>query len=381
MGKAVKKLETEEKTHALLSPSSGERWMNCTGFILDYSKTERKELSNSAAVEGNRLHSLAELELKKFITSELALSDNIDENILAYVKYVSNRFCEFQGMYLGECQLYVEQHLEQQDYSGSPVFRVSGTVDCIIVTPDFLEIIDLKTGFRKVSAEKNIQLGLYGLMAAEKFNKPVAALTIVQKDFVDQWGDLEQVNVFQAELKKALTVVQNNLNAGRSYYALGSWCEYCPLRYSCKTFVGDLFPAVAQLPDPFTISEAELGKLYAICDFLTEYFKTVEKEVNNRVLKDNRTIPGYKVIQGPGRREWAKEPEEILEKLVSEGFNERDLTQLKPFTHIEKLGKKAKELVETLVHKKEGAYKVVTNETEGEAVVLLGDDLPAIETT
>ena len=53
----------ETKTHSLLSPSSSERWINCSGSILLPQYNEERD--TTAADEGSLIHKIAEYKLLK----------------------------------------------------------------------------------------------------------------------------------------------------------------------------------------------------------------------------------------------------------------------------------------------------------------------------
>lgn len=55
--------ELGQSKHALLSPSSSHRWMNCTPSAMQ--ETEFKNKSSSAAEEGTVAHTFCEHKLKK----------------------------------------------------------------------------------------------------------------------------------------------------------------------------------------------------------------------------------------------------------------------------------------------------------------------------
>jgi Protein of unknown function (DUF2800) len=372
--------EIEVKQHALLSPSSAYRWLNCSAFIARSKDIEKKESTNEAALAGNKSHALAEQMLIEFAQQKAYFvvpdATKIDPYVSMYLKYVCEQFLNYQGVYLGECVLHVEKHLVELNYVGDDAYKLSGTVDCIIETPEFIDVIDLKTGYHNVNAENNQQLGLYAVIAQQIFNKKVRNLVIVQRDFVDEWQPTQE---WLSQLANNVVDIQKQLNSGAFTYNAGNWCDYCPLKYSCAAYANSVAPIVATLPDPVGVDDERLTELYNISNFLKTYIATVGDEVNRRMIQNGRKLKGYKVVQGRGQREWARPENEILTLLTAEGFDFTELTELKSFTQVEKLSKKAKELVATLVHKKNGAYKVVRNDDEGEPVTFIGDSLPAIE--
>ena len=369
-------METENK-HALLGPSSAHRWLNCSGSIVLCKNILGH--TNDAAKEGTRLHKVAEDTLSEYLKNEtLPEVSKKDTLVEVYVDYVIQQYA-YHSLF-GECQVYLEQRLEQLNYKGNEQYQIFGTLDCIIETEEGLIIIDYKSGYATVEVENNPQLILYGWLAAQKFKKEVLKYVIVQRDVVKE----NEVSLGD-KLENDKTVVtalnaQEKLNTEKFDFEQGNWCKYCPAKFSCKEYAKSISPVVAQLPDPASVSQEELAKLFTITNFLEMYIKEVKKEVDVRTIENKIPLPGFKVIQGRGQRKWINPESEILDTLKQKNYKVGDITEKKllSYTKIEKIDEKAKELIATLVEKQPGKYKVVSNGDPGTPITQ-GDELPAIE--
>jgi CRISPR/Cas system-associated exonuclease Cas4 (RecB family) len=359
------------REHALLSPSSASRWTNCPQSVT-LSK-DVPETINDAATEGTRLHEIAEKTLKAYFEKGELLE--YPDNLHTYINYIKQEVSFWQ--LVSDANVHLEDRLTQ----GFPIakeFEIRGTADCVIECEDHLIVIDYKSGFNPVDPEENLQLAIYGWLASLKYKKPVTRLVIVQRDAIKEWEvDAKWLDKTLEEILDVQTLLMQGLGQTRA----GSWCQYCPVKYSCRAYMNSVSPVVSQLPNPREVNNEELAKVFSITNFLADYIKAVNVEVNDRALKQNQSLPGFKVIKGKGRRAWKLSEEEVLEALKKKGYKVGDVTdkKLKSFTQIEKLDSKAKELVTTLVKKSEGSCKVVTNETPGDAITLGGDSLPGIE--
>lgn len=368
----------KKPAHALLSPSAAHRWLNCPGSILKCK--DIPSTTNDAAKEGNRLHDLAEKILKEYAKSG-ELPKEIEPKIKTYVDYVVKLY-EETLLFKGEATLHIEVALKQYVNEPYSEFECFGTADCIIEMPEGLIVIDYKSGYGEVSVEDNEQLDIYSWLAKLKFKKRVALQVIVQRDMVKekfiphQLIDLTSIGAVNVEIR----YLQRELKEGAKLLKAGEWCQYCPAKFDCEAYAESVSPVVKELPAPQKVTDEELAKLLDISNFLSGYIKAVKDEVSHRMIDKGSFLPGYKVVQANGKRKWENE-KEALEMLKKKGYKVNQITDkvLKSFTKIEKLDKKAKELVATLTAKTAGNYKVVANNEKGEAIQIGGDKLPALE--
>ena len=189
-------------THALLSASSAERWLNCTPSAR---LTENIEDTTSVyAQEGTLAHSLGELELKyqlkqitkttynkelKRIKEHELYNEDMPDEVEKCTNFVFEKMAEAKSS-TPDALLFLEQRLDFSKY----VPEGFGTGDRIIIADGTMEIIDLKYGKGvEVSAVNNPQMKLYALGAIEEYgfiyDINTVRMTIVQPrlDNISTW--------------------------------------------------------------------------------------------------------------------------------------------------------------------------------------------------
>jgi hypothetical protein len=71
--------------------------------------------------------------------------------------------------------------------------------------------------------------------------------------------------------------------------------------------------------DPTTMTNEQLVEILEAAPLMRQMLNAAEEEALNRA-KAGQTVPGYKVVHGPGSRAWVHDPEEIAVKLVKMGI-------------------------------------------------------------
>lgn len=206
--------------HAEFAPSSAYRWLPC-GLSQKFAKSFI-DYPSKAAEKGTALHEIAAKELERG-----KLSAN--EDVGMYVNYVYRRFDLIVGS-----SLFIEKKLVINS-------DCWGTADACIVSRDFIEIVDLKSGKELVSAIENPQLKLYGLgFIKELGNVPDdkdVFLTIVQKPDknspVKTWKtSAGYLRKFERSVDRAIA---RALQPDPPPLA-GDHCTYCKGRMFCEAY-------------------------------------------------------------------------------------------------------------------------------------------------
>lgn len=338
-------------THAKLSPSSRHRWQLCPASAAACTQYERdKANSSAAAIDGTHSHTLLEACLKgKEITDPMSLvglilADHegqfaVDKaratRVQVAVDYIKHRAAEMVPVEI------------ISEKSVSPVALtlrddLSGTVDVQLRTPDILEIIDYKDGMNPVSAENNPQLEQYAVgVLSELLEKghgwpTIIRMTIIQPKLLEKHlspissHDVMKDDLTERILPKLIDEADATDDVDAPFVAGEKQCMYCPHRGNCSAAAtytleksGVKFgPIPSQLPAPessTTMTDERLAQLVEAAPMLRKMLEGAEAEAVKR-MSSGHEIAGLKVIRGPGRREWNKNPEEIATRLKQMGM-------------------------------------------------------------
>lgn len=327
-------IDNEERRHSFLQPSAAFRWIHCPASPWEEQEAVRAkpELADagSYANEGTDAHSVAEQCLNIMFTEEKEpseiVADIMDEflrpYIQAYLEAVRNTYFEEPE------EAGVETSIDLSQVVG--VKDTWGTVDCYVVSGGELFVFDYKHGEGKiVRAENNSQLMLYALgilQAPELQNVETVHLCIVQPraDNISEWTvsreDLLKCNVDVILAASRANAIQKARKAEPEDYAPDvERCQWCKAKNFCPARSQSLSSALSlevELPAP-AISEAEmLGRIFNSIPMFEKYFKDVEEEIKDRILK-GKNVPGVKLVAGGlGNRTWkdAAEAEALLKK-------------------------------------------------------------------
>lgn len=352
--------------HAQLSPSKRHRWALCPGSIREEAKFP-DERSGAAAIDGTHSHTLLEQCIKgepvdpmTFVglpmqddDGEFVVDAGRAERVKVAYDYIMER--SMNGLF----KVISEQRVDPQHLLGRS--DLSGTVDCQIIGPDWIEIIDYKDGMGVVSAEGNMQLEqyAYGVLAGYKLpinvEYPVKRIimTIIQPKLALK--GMKPITSFERDVRDMLTnmgtiIVQAAAtDAPDAPLVPGeSQCKFCRAKGSCAALasnvmkeVGIMFqPVVTQTldvaqqsadKDPAQMDDAQIRQIMEAAPLMRQLLEAVEKEALRR-LEAGTPIPGLKLVHGRGSRAWALPEEEMAEKLVKMGIPKTAIYETKLVT-------------------------------------------------
>lgn len=341
-------------THANLSPSKRHRWALCPGSIREEAKYP-DDTSGPAAIDGTHSHTLLEhcidaglIDPTTQVGEVMADDDGefkVDADRAARVKtaieYIRER--SMGGM----LKVISEERVDPKHLLGRD--DLSGTVDCQIIGPDWIELIDYKDGMGVVEAEGNMQLEqyAYGVLAGYKLpingNYPISTIrmTIIQPKLALK--GMKPITSHEVSVSDMLanlgTLVGQAAATDQPDAPLvpgDSQCKFCKAKGSCAALasnvmkeVGIMFqPTVTQSldvaqqsadKDPTTMDDAQLRQIMEAAPLMRQLLDGVEKESLRR-LKAGQAIPGLKLVNGRGSRAWALPEEQMAEKLVKMGI-------------------------------------------------------------
>lgn len=336
--------------HALLSPSSASRWLNCPAAPRLEEGVPDK--GSPYAAEGTLAHAYCAWKLKAYLgldfTGEKAEMDRLDaeyhtgemdEHTDAYAAYVMERYNAALSR-TPDAQLLVETRLDFSRY----VPEAFGTADALIIADGTLEVIDFKYGKGvRVEAERNPQMMIYALGAWERFNMEYrierVRMTIVQPrlDNVSQY-ELSAAGLL-AWASYVLTPRAREAWSGDGAARAGTWCRFCKVRSTCRALADASTGAAARHPDPRLLSADELARdVLPRLETVRTWLQSVEAYALEQALGGTR-LPGWKLVEGRSVRR-VTDPDAVAAALCRAGYKTPEIykpQELRGITELEKL--------------------------------------------
>jgi hypothetical protein len=352
--------------HAKLSPSKRSRWALCPGSIREEAKYPDTG-SGPAAADGTHSHTLLEHCIKNGLSNPMnqvggTFTDHegtfkVDADRAARVKsaieYIRERSVNGLFPVISEQKVNPEFLLGRDD--------LSGTVDCQILGPDFLELIDYKDGMGVVSAEGNLQLEQYAYGVLARLRLPVngqysfstVRMTIIQPKLALR--GMPAITSHDVTVKSLLdnmgTIIAQAAATDKPDAPLvpgESQCKFCRAKGSCSALasnvmkeVGIMFqPVVTETldvaqqsadKDPSTMDDAQIRQIMEAAPLMRQLLEGVEKEALRR-LQAGQPIPGLKLVNGRGSRAWLLPEDQMAEKLVKMGIPKTAIYETKLVT-------------------------------------------------
>jgi len=292
-----------------MRPSGIARALNCS-----YSATipDTGE-SSEAAEEGSAAHRLAEHWLK-----------GGDPNDLIGEPYITPEMVEYVHTYVEYCQSLQERGATWIECKLSNIFDVmEGTADFVFVDDvnRTIEIVDLKYGYKWVEPYMNPQLTCYvdGFKPHGNVN---INLTIVQPRVYHPQGSIRTWHTSTADTayqdtRDQIIATTWAVQSGNVTASAGSHCEYCPGRFTCKTFDAAVNAGLDY------VSELGLNDEYSP-DQLSTYYRSLEQvedllSIKKKVLQSQMEsalskgvkVDGYQMQQTFSNSKWKVSLEEL----------------------------------------------------------------------
>ena len=352
------------RAHALLSASSSSRWLKCPPSAL--ASAGYKSADTAFTREGTLAHEVAEIVVRaSFEGSDLShypWDDEVTHEMIrcaeGYAEFIHELITDDDAVVL------LEQRLDFSPW----VPDGFGTGDCIIIQGHRLDVIDYKYGQGVVvSAEDNSQMSLYGLGALNDFGLIYdiheVALHIYQPRMNNVSDEVLPVSTLETWGEEVKPIAQDAY-AGRGEYAAGSHCRFCPHAGSCPTLAATCVKVVkshggtAAVPSlaPWMVADILQAE-----SMISGWLKAVKDRALASML-NGEEVPGYKVVEGRGSRDWSNATE-VGFILRDEGFAPEDFMTspelLSPAKLERSIGKKRMaELVGHMVESKPGSPTV-----------------------
>lgn len=370
-----------DRDHAILSPSSAKRWINCTPSALLAEEAGSK--SSVYAEEGTLAHEIAEYALTKYLEGEydpiiddaVPLKNEHLENPLFGVDMADyiREYCEFvigEGYEMqkrdDECRTFLERQVDITDFAPDSF----GSVDVTLVSDKTIHIIDLKYGAGvRVSADMNEQMLMYALgtlksLETDHIEKIRMTIAQVRLDHYDTFEMSKGELLDWAE--KVLKPAAKAAIQGKGKQVIGSWCGFCPVKAQCRAQRDAILADFEEKPEPLLLSDEEIVDLIGKIDTYKSWIESVNKYVYDRAIQGHKW-DGYKLVAGRTSRV-IKDEAKIRQALLNEFLEDEVLNiKLKGITDLEKLlGKKVfSARFGDAIESRPGAPKLVPESAKG----------------
>ena len=370
-----------ERDHAILSPSSAKRWINCTPSAL-LAEAEGSK-SSVYAEEGTLAHEIAEHALTQYlegmydpiIDDAIPLKDEHLKNPLFSIdmaNYIRD-YCDYVIAEIYETdkvdwptKVFLERKVDITDYAPDSF----GSVDVTLESSHTIHIIDLKYGAGvKVYADMNEQMLMYALgtlksLETDHIEKIRMTIAQVRLDHYDTFEMTKQDLLAWAE--KVLKPAAKEAIQGKGKQVIGSWCGFCPVKAQCRAQRDAILADFDEKPEPLLLSDEEIVELIGKIDMYKSWIESVNKYVYDRAIQGYKW-EGYKLVAGRTSRV-IKDEAKIRQALLNEFLEDEVLNiKLKGIGDLEKLlGKKVfSARFGDAIESRPGAPKLVPESAKG----------------
>lgn len=347
------KIDHSTRAHAVLSASSSARWLKCPPSAV--AATMYPNTGTEFTREGTLAHEVAEWVASDARCGSLPcdFTEEMRSCALAYRDYIQELITDNNAVVL------LEQRLDFSPW----VPDGFGTGDCIIIQGNRLDVVDYKFGQGvAVSAKDNSQMRLYALGALYDYgliyNIDEVGMHIFQPRLNNISTEVLTVDELMAWGEEVAPIAEL-ASQGKGDYCSGEHCRFCPHAGQCPTLSADCLKVVnlgegkAAVPTMAPWMIADILKQESV---ITGWLKAVKERALSSML-NGEEIPGYKVVEGRGSREWSDE-DAVGEVLMGTGLSREDISKteiLSPAQMERLLGKKkVQELIGDYIFTKPG---------------------------
>ena len=294
--------------HAFLSPSSSERWFNCTKSA--WLCEQFPDLGSVFAAEGTDAHRLCEFLLHDMLSMPdtdprpgmTYYNQEMEEAAQGYVQFIREKLEAWKAK--GALPtVFVEQRVDLRAY----IPESMGTSDCVIIADDEIEIIDFKYGMYRVPAT-SLQLRIYALGACELFRNLYDFTRVRMTIYQPRLGAVDEASMDVEELYRWATEELKPRAelafAGQGDYSVGEWCRNCRARRTCRELAAhQLEIAKYEFTEPPLLSDEEIADVLGRVDDLVSWAAGV-KEYALQAALEGRRFAGWKLVEGKSVRKF-----------------------------------------------------------------------------
>lgn len=298
--------------------------MNCPGSVRE--SIGAPDRASSYSIEGNAAHTLSEWcrEHDRPASAYLGETVIVKEGGESYGVVVDQEmvdavqaFVDFVSGMPGE--VLIEARVSYDEY----VPEGFGTLDDARLRPGAAVLTDLKYGKGvRVDAVDNEQLLLYALGVYLKYNwlydfeQFFLYIHQPRLDHVDSWMVTTEYLLEWAdtELRLAYARTQDENPA----FKAGEWCQFCPIRATCKVradsvfddVVGDFDDVSEAVEMSATLTNDEIAKALDAIPQIEKWVADIQAYAM-REVQQGRKVGDYKPVEGRGSREWGLDEEAL----------------------------------------------------------------------
>lgn len=340
--------------HAVLSPSSADRWMTCPASVVLSEGLDEERGSYSD--EGTAAHFLADLCLRggrhpaqhvgQYLvvdsegeTTLYASEEEVDiqapddanvfEIDVEFAGHVNHYVQAVRGYAGKEGTLLPEQRLSISAYTGEE--GAEGTSDAVVLLGDEVQVHDLKFGQGVyVDVKETRQLKIYALGVVEQFGDLIdiaTVRTVIHQPRIhpapsEDAMSIEELRAFGEEVRGAARRVDDlralaaqGIEPGRESYAPSEKaCRFCRAKALCPALQAhavevsrmefDGLGEPTHPVEPETLPGPDLTLALAAVPLLEIWVKAIRAEAEARLFRGEE-VAGLKVVQGRrGARAW-----------------------------------------------------------------------------
>jgi len=390
--------------HALLSPSSSDRWFSCPGSINLIETLNIKSTVSKSAAEGTVAHRIGELCLStdtypaSFLNQkmtvdgfEITVTQEMLDAVSVYVNYVDHYMSKLDiddTIDIDEITLNVEMkcNLTSIGIAGLD----GGTGDCVIINhrDNILTVIDYKHGIRHaVEVDCNRQLRQYALGALLAIDELIIyedwkiEIVIVQprafhKDGPVRIEVLSNDDLYKWKDDALIPAALRTKEKNAPLVASESNCRWCPVstcsaRYKkviASTMIDFKDNAPSLLPDLNLMTTEQKIKTLMHSKMIRSFLTAVESQVKDEMRDGSQAYDdNYKLVNSRAQRKLDDAAfDEITPLLDYLKDDEMYIKRTKTITELESTlkeknysGAEIKKILSLVTEKKQGSEKLV----------------------
>lgn len=307
--------------HALLSPSSADRWIHCPPSVRLSEGIPNTDTPYSKA--GTLAHSIAELKARKHFVEPVGArtynsrlkklkadpdyDTGMDSATDQYLEELKHQSMEFSDPPFVVLESRVDfSHLVPEGF---------GRADCLMMGGNRLVVVDYKNGAGvPVEANENPQMMLYALGALHTYS-PIYGDRLTQVRLVIVQPNAGGVKSWDTTRQQLERWGENTVRPAAELAIQGKgdfnpdpnekgWCTFCLAKARCSARAAQMLEVdKLRPPEGETLTDQQVGVILTKARGLESWVHDLEQYALAASLQGGH-IPGWKVVEGRGSRSW-----------------------------------------------------------------------------